>query len=80
MGLDYPVTLGPSFRGEQASNLCVLRYDFLPASVNRAGEGVFQQGEGNKVSQLASAMHLSWGMRMIWLGIIIIRGSRYSFV
>ena len=49
-GVEYTVNLGASFRGERKANHCILRYDFLPASVDRTAEGIFQQGDGNKVT------------------------------
>ncbi len=48
--MEYPVTLGSSFHDSgNGRPLCVLRYDFQPASVSRTKPGVFQLSEGNKV-------------------------------
>lgn len=37
-GVDYPLVLGETLRGQPA-DLCYMRYDFKPASAARQGEG-----------------------------------------
>ncbi|GAB4814403.1 hypothetical protein N2152v2_001449 [Parachlorella kessleri] len=50
-GVHYPLVLGPTLLGKRkTAEYCSLRYDFLPASVAKAGQGHFEVQADSQVS------------------------------